>query len=33
VRGDKTTTQREHYDIAIKCKDEISTIFPMILTI
>lgn len=33
VRGDKTTTQREHYDVAIKCKDEISKVFPMILAI
>jgi len=30
VRGDKQTTQREHWDIAIKCKNEIKTIFPMI---
>lgn len=30
VRGDINTTQREHYDIAIKCKQEISKIFPLI---
>ena len=30
VRGDINTTQREHYDIAIKCKQEIEKIFPLI---
>ena len=30
VRGDINTTQREHYDIAIKCKQEIAKIFPLI---
>jgi thymidylate synthase (FAD) len=30
VRGDINTTQREHYDIAIKCKQEISKMFPLI---
>ena len=30
VRGDKQTTQREHWDIAVKCKNEIKTIFPLI---
>lgn len=30
IRGDVKTTQREHYDIAIKCREEISKIFPLI---
>lgn len=33
VRGDINTTQREHYDIAIKCKQEIEKIFPLIVDI
>ena len=33
VRGDKQTTQREHWDIAVKCKNEIKTIFPLIYDI
>lgn len=33
VRGDINTTQREHYDIAIKCKKEIEKIFPLIVDI
>ena len=30
IRCDINTTQREHYDLAIKIKNEISTIFPLI---
>ncbi len=30
LRSDISTTQREHYDIAVKCADVISTIFPLI---
>lgn len=33
VRGDINTTQREHYDIAVKCKKEIEKIFPLISNI
>ena len=30
IRCDINTTQREHYDLAMKIKNEISTIFPLI---
>ncbi len=31
VRTDKNTTQREHFDVACKCAEVISTVFPFIL--
>jgi thymidylate synthase (FAD) len=31
IRSDKTTTQREHYDVAIKCAEAIMPIFPHIM--
>lgn len=30
LRSDISTTQREHYDIAVKCAEEISKVFPLI---
>jgi thymidylate synthase (FAD) len=32
IRSDKNTTQREHYDVAIKCAEAIMPIFPHIMS-